>query len=186
MVPSSTKTECLRSALLAEREAGVMCSATHIGLRVRRSKEEVVERVEWRSLMGPGKPYWKRPLGFTGGTRFLRGYGWAGMGADGEVVVGRFAVVGTATGVVLRSGREEYSAAVAAAPVAAEMPAMTAKVVFDMMVTRRDKRVLQGEKGASSPYEAVHHREAGCHQVDSARDGETCLDILMEAREPID
>ena len=33
----------------------------------------------------------------------------------------------------LRSERDEYNAAVAAAPVAAEMPAMMASVVFDMV-----------------------------------------------------
>ena len=75
MDSSSTKYECFRSALLADRDAGVMCSATHCGFRVRRSKAEVVERVGWRSDTGPGKPYWNRPLGSTGGTMSLKRVG---------------------------------------------------------------------------------------------------------------
>ena len=40
---------------------------------------------------------------------------------------------GTAGG-ILRSGRDEKMAAVAAAPVAAEMPAMMTRVVLDIML----------------------------------------------------
>lgn len=59
----------------------------------------------------------------------LRGLGYAGMGVVG---VG---VLVVAVGSVLRSDREEKIAAVAAAPVAAEMPAMMANVVFDIANT---------------------------------------------------
>lgn len=66
MLSSSTNVECFRSPLLASKEAGVMCSATQAGLRVLRSKAKVVERVGRRSDIGPGKPYWNKPEGFTG------------------------------------------------------------------------------------------------------------------------
>ena len=65
METSSTKTLCFRSALLFASDSGVMCSATQAGLRVRRSKEDVREFAGRRSATGPGKPYWKRPLGST-------------------------------------------------------------------------------------------------------------------------
>ena len=68
MVVSSVKMLCFLSAWLEAREAGVMCSATQCGLRVRRSKEEVREGAGRRSEIGPGKPYLKRPLGSTGGV----------------------------------------------------------------------------------------------------------------------
>ena len=98
-----------------------MCSATHRGFRVLRSKAEVVERVGWRSEIGPGKPYWRRPLGSTGGMISLKRVRWVGAG----VAVGAF-------GAGFFCERDENNAAVNAAPEAAEMPAMIAKVVFDM------------------------------------------------------
>ena len=45
MLSSSTKYECLRSALFANKDAGVMCSATQAGFLVRLSNAEVVDRV---------------------------------------------------------------------------------------------------------------------------------------------
>ena len=66
-----------------------MCSATQFGLRVWRLNEEVVLRVAFRSLMGPGKPYWKRPLGLTGGIISLSAKGRdPAAGAGGPVEVG--------------------------------------------------------------------------------------------------
>lgn len=88
MLSSSTKYECRRSALLANNDPGVMCSATQAGFRVRLSKAEVVESVGWRSEMGPGNPYRKRPLGFTGGMISFRGCARvAGTGSGAELVL---------------------------------------------------------------------------------------------------
>jgi hypothetical protein len=81
-----------------------MCSATQAGLRVRRSYEDVRDGVGRRSAMGPGKPYWKRPLGSTTGASVMlpvrdgvtgsgrTGIG-AGMGEAGEVLLLRTVVV---------------------------------------------------------------------------------------------
>ena len=150
MLGSSTKTECRRSPLLREREAGVMCSATQCGLRVRRSKADNVDRLGRRSAIGPGKPYWKRPEGSTGAMISLAGRGPAGVGGKGEVGVGTFVDdVAGAVGVggSFRSGREEKMAAVMAAPDAAEQAAMMANVVFDILAG--GSRVL-GAKSSES------------------------------------
>src|SRR5689334_20545927 len=88
---SSTNTLCFRSALLSANDWGVMCSATHAGFRVRRSKEEVSEGAGRRSFTGPGKPYWKRPLGSTTGVLVagegIAGTEWIGAGRAGPVTV---------------------------------------------------------------------------------------------------
>lgn len=63
---SSKKELPFRSPSFIERDSGVMCSATQDGLRVRRSKALVRERVSIWSATGPGKPYWKSPAGSTG------------------------------------------------------------------------------------------------------------------------
>lgn len=81
---SSTNTLCLRSALLFASDSGVMCSATHAGLRVRRSYVDVRDAAGRRSLTGPGKPYWKMPLGSTGGLRAAAGEEIAGTDGDGR------------------------------------------------------------------------------------------------------
>ena len=107
-----------------------MCSATQRGLRVRRSKAEVVLSVGWRSFIGPGNPYWKRPLGWTGGTISLEG--WIGEGTGAEVVLDGPGGYEVEVGVGLRSLREEKMEAETAAPVAADRPAIIAKVVLDM------------------------------------------------------
>lgn len=60
----------------------------------------------------------------------LSGRGYEGTGAELEVAVG---VSGVTSEGFLRSGRDEKIAAVAAAPVAAEMPAMMARVVLDIV-----------------------------------------------------
>lgn len=141
MLSSSTNVECRRSALFADSEAGVMCSATHAGLRVRLSKAEVVERVGRRSDMGPGKPYWKRPFGFTGGRISLSGCaGVAGIGRGEEIVfVGAAGVVEFGTEKASRCFRAEKRAAVAPAPAAADTPAMIANVVLDILTNRGRK-----------------------------------------------
>lgn len=102
MEVSSTKELFLRSAAGWESEYGVMCSATQDGLRVRRSKEDVRAFAGRRSATGPGKPYWKRPFGSTGGATAVTGLdmgtGTAGSGevVDGvETVVLLVAMVGT-------------------------------------------------------------------------------------------
>ena len=133
-----------------------MCSATQAGLRVLRSKAEMVERVGRRSDIGPGKPYWKRPEGFTGLIRsFLDD--WIGTGVAGDVgVVG----VGTllvglgGTAVTLQSRRDDKNAAEAAAPAAAETPAMIATVVFDILRTENCEAPVAKEK-ASAVYEIL-------------------------------
>lgn len=49
-----------------------------------------MERLGRRSLIGPGKPYWKTPVGFTGGVMSLRkGVGrGAGIGGGGDDKLG--------------------------------------------------------------------------------------------------
>ncbi len=111
-----------------------MCSATHAGLRVLRSNAEVVDRVGRRSDIGPGKPYWNSPEGLTGVIKSFLDRG-TGNGAAGFVGVGTVVVeVGGSVG-TLRSRRDEKNAAEAAAPVAADTPAMMARVVFDILST---------------------------------------------------
>ena len=147
---SSTNTECFRSPALVEREDGVICSATHAGFRVRRSKADVVDGVGCRSETGPGNPYWKSPAGFTGAWVSLVGKGlWAGVEDGCGVVVGIIAIgVADAEG-ALRSPREEKKAAVAAAPVAAETPAIIAKVVFDIFESTVLSLSFVGRKASS-------------------------------------
>lgn len=89
-----------------------------------------------RSATGPGKPYWKRPLGSTGATAVERmnGSGRAGIGAGGPVVVGKVEIVVVVVetmGACL--GLLEYSAAVTAAPATALVAAIAAIVIFDMV-----------------------------------------------------
>lgn len=79
----------------------------------------------------------------------LRGLGYAGTGIEFGREVG-------ADGRVLRSDREEKITAVAAAPVAAEMPAMIARVVFDILTfTNGYLIVAEAVRRAYSPYEAL-------------------------------
>lgn len=102
---------------------------------MRRSKAEVVESVGRRSEIGPGNPYWKSPFGFTGATISLRGRGEnPGVGGGGEVVVEGVGAVEEGM-VVSARFRLEKIAAVVAAPAAADMPAITANVVFDISET---------------------------------------------------
>ena len=113
-----------------------MCSATHDGLRVRRSKEDVRDAAGRRSATGPGKPYCKRPFGSTGGEIALGVYtGVAGTGAGGVVPDGEateVAVVGIEGAVSRRFGPN--IAALSAAPEAALAAATIARVVLDMVV----------------------------------------------------
>lgn len=141
---SSTKKECFRSAPPMASDWGVMCSATQAGFRVRLSKAEVVDRVGCMSLTGPGKPYWKRPDGSTGGMMALEGKGDIGTGGWGVVGVGAPTTIVTGGVEILRS-RVEKSAAAAAAPVRADTPATTANVVFDM--SRGDWGMEKSGKG---------------------------------------
>lgn len=128
---SSTKKECFRSAPPIASDWGVMCSATHAGFLVRLSKADVVDRVGCKSLTGPGKPYWKKPDGSTGGMMALEGKGDIGTGGWGVVDVGEPTTVDTGDVETFRS-RVEKRAAAAAAPVSADTPATTAKVVLDI------------------------------------------------------
>ena len=66
----------------------------------------------------------------------------------------------------LRSGRDEKIAAVAAAPVAAEMPAMMAKVVLDIVSVRR-LEILEKQR-ISTTYKVTttkHDHEHTIHAV---------------------
>jgi hypothetical protein len=64
-----------------------MCSATQVGLRVRRSKALVRGALVRRSAMGPGNPYWKRPVGSTGEGIDGAREGEDGYGEGAAVVV---------------------------------------------------------------------------------------------------
>ena len=81
--------------------------------------------------MGPGKPYWKTPLGFTGGMSSLSVESVRdGRLEDAEVFDGKEDdTVGDFLSLL-----DEYKAAVVAAPAAADIPAMMASVVFDMSI----------------------------------------------------
>lgn len=106
-----------------------MCSATHDGFLVRRSKAEVVESVGLRSETGPGKPYCMRPEGSTGISSFAVKLENPGVAAAGEVFVGAvFGVVAEFEG--LRSDPMKIVAA--AAPAAADTPATIANLDFDI------------------------------------------------------
>ena len=118
-----------------------MCSATQCGLRLARSKEDVSAGAARRSATGPGKPYWKTPEGSTGGTVGTVGSSRSiGIGAGGDVRVpgGETVVVVVEIVCVSRFRRPDMpnSAAVAAAPAAADAPAMMASVIFDMAKNR--------------------------------------------------
>ena len=120
-------------------------------------------RVEFRSLTGPGKPYWKTPLGLTGGMISLRECGREpGRGAGGPVEVGMGVVVGMGA---LRSFWEAYIAAVVAAPVAALMPAIMARVVFDMLFAGGSGGRTGGWGAPKRPARPLRktHGEAGRH-----------------------
>jgi hypothetical protein len=123
-----------------------MCSATQLGFRRRRSKEETSESRVARSATGPGKPYWKRPAGSTGWRRFFDCIGIgtaAGTGAGSVVSVVDVAeievdVVAIACAFFSEPERVEYIAAVTPAPVAALTAAMIAKVVLDIVKVFRE------------------------------------------------
>lgn len=129
---SSTKYECRRSPPAMDSEVGVMCSATQCGFRVRRSKADVVEGVGCKSEIGPGKPYWNRPVGSTGALMGFSERGDCRTAAGGIVELGEPAIGVEGVVMALRS-RADNSAAVAAAPVRAETLAMIARVVFDIV-----------------------------------------------------
>lgn len=89
-----------------------------------------MERVGLRSEMGPGKPYCIRPEGSTGTSSLGDKREIAGEGATGEVSVG--VVIGFVVEVdALRSAPMKIVAA--AAPAAADRPATTASLVFDIV-----------------------------------------------------
>lgn len=107
-----------------------MCSATHVGILSRLSWEETREWRVARSLMGPGKPYWKRPAGSTKG--FSTGRGTA-TGAGTEVVDVAETLVEEAAACTFVSARLDNIAAVTLAPVAALTAAIIANVAFDIL-----------------------------------------------------
>lgn len=87
--------------------------------------------------MGPGKPYWNMPDGSTGGTRGTFGSSRRiGTGGGGVVRDASGGIVIVAVGIVCISRPRRppipKSAAVVAAPTAADAPATIASVNFDM------------------------------------------------------
>ena len=73
-----------------------------------------------------------------------------------------------AVGSVFFSERDEYIAAVVAAPAAADMPAMMAKVVFDMIAVGDEKDLGQG-RGHNALMKLSNKSTAGgSHQVGGA------------------
>ena len=135
-----------------------MCSATHKGFRVRRSNADVVEGVGRKSDTGPGKPYWKRPEGSTGLRRVGDGGEGIGVGYGGVVDVGELLTADGTTCAILRSLVEKM-AAVAAAPVKAETPAIMAIVVFDII--EREIRDCEGRADVSFKIDAQRRSSAG-------------------------
>ena len=117
--------------------------------------------------MGPGKPYWKMPVGFTGGMRSLRsGLGRAaGTGGGGDKGDGTPGGGDVGVGDSLRWERDARMAAVAAEPAAAETPAMIANVVFDILRDEfgNHKRKEEGQKNERNGY--LHgSKQAAQHQ----------------------
>lgn len=117
----------------------MMCSATQLGFRRRRSKEETSESRVARSATGPGKPYWNRPAGSTGERCFdCIGIGTAaGTGGGSVVEVVEVAEIDVDVVAIawafFSPERVEYIAAVTPAPVAALTAAMIARVVLDIL-----------------------------------------------------
>lgn len=114
-----------------------MCSATQLGLRVMRLKDEVSEDAARRSETGPGNPYWKRPAGSTGETAGTFGSSRrTGTGADERGPEGKVGADIGAAGNVCADACCGFlvpkNAAAVAAPTAADAPATTASVNFDM------------------------------------------------------
>ena len=73
-----------------------------------------------------------------------------------------------AVGNVFFSERDEYIAAVVAAPAAADMPAMMARVVFDM-IARDDEKDLGQRRGHNALMKPSDKSTgAGSHQVGGA------------------
>lgn len=115
-----------------------MCSATQLGFRVIRLKDEVRGREARRSDTGPGKPYWKSPAGSTGFWTTGTTGALAGSGVGG--VIGEdVAILDVVEGSVGGKGcgfdlDEPNMSAETLAPARAEAPATMAKVVLDIVV----------------------------------------------------
>ena len=111
------------------------CSATQCGFRVCRLYAERCAGVVNVSVTGPGKPYCRMPVGLTGAPRVEEGIEGIGAGAgnagavrDGE---GNGVVLGTELSAFERD--DENIKAVRAAPAPAEVAAMMARVVLDIL-----------------------------------------------------
>ena len=111
------------------------CSATQCGFRVCRLYADRCAGVVNVSVTGPGKPYCRMPVGLTGAPRVEEGIEGIGAGAgnagavrDGE---GNGVVLGTELSAFERD--DENIKAVRAAPAPAEVAAMMARVVLDIL-----------------------------------------------------
>lgn len=116
------------------------CSATQCGFRVIRLYADRCAVVVRVSVTGPGKPYFKMPVGFTGSPRKEGGDDGIGAGTStpGDVRDGE------GDDVVLGVGLsdlepEENIKAVRAAPAPADVAAMMARVVLDILTSTQIK-----------------------------------------------
>lgn len=110
----------------------MICSATQCGFLVILLYDEVSDGAWRMSETGPGKPYWKTPAGSTGGMKGGLGSSRViGTGGAGPVLVGD-AALAVMVDVCSFDLPMPNSAAVVAAPTAAEAPATMAMVTFDM------------------------------------------------------
>jgi hypothetical protein len=115
----------------------VKCSATQCGFRVTRLYADRCALVVKVSVTGPGKPYCKMPVGLTGASRtegggreIGAGTGTAGDVRDGE---GNDIVLGIELSDLERE--EEKIKAVRAAPAPADVAAIIARVVLDILTS---------------------------------------------------
>lgn len=117
------------------------CSATQCGFRVCRLYAERCAGVDKVSLTGPGKPYWRMPVGLTGAPKIevgVEGDG-GGTGAPGNVRDGEGNVIELGVGLSDFERDEENIKAVRAAPAPADVAAMMASVVFDIVAASQEK-----------------------------------------------
>ena len=110
------------------------CSATKLGFRVNRLKDERCDGVRRVSEIGPGKPYCSMPSGWTGQPSASDG-AVPGTGCAGPGTVGEGGSCAVWVGVGFCSLGREKTTALREAPAAADTAATNANVVFDISPT---------------------------------------------------